>query len=455
MILDDAEVHLRVANHREDGLGRDLGKLAVVAEPQVLQVELLLVDGRGRKERRVDALLKPLRCEVTGVADLPDILDLVIGALRPTVAQGDVAADFLTVFQFIRAWDLAVAHAGPAGVQPEGLGKQDELLSVVSDLLVQVVALPSGHHEVIRHAREGAVADEPAERLWFAGDQLDVQPCLLVDLPDLVPQDREDILGDGFVPVLAHGMPCLDRFEQCHICFPLFFLLGSLAQRTVVRTAVERDAVSVQHTEDACPAGVTAGFPDVVDGVAGVVHADDGLVPILAQAPLGVGPDLAAALQPLLGPPHGRSLGGEAGDGLDDVVRAGVGEELSSRIDPVVDAHKAYFVLPAEVQEDPELADAAQRVAVRADDHDVLLAQACEHPTPLRAVLLLGAVFFYDVVAAEPLHPRKVFVPGGEVLREEKVSDSCHVACCSLPLIYEELLTHQMILGIILHTVPA
>ena len=223
----------------------------------------------------------------------------------------------------------------------------------------------------------------------------------------------------------------------------------------MVRAAVERDAVSVQHTEDAGPAGVTAGFPDVVDGVAGVVHADDGLVPILAQAPLGVGPDLAAALQPLLGPPHGRSLGGEAGDGLDDVVRAGVGEELSSRIDPVLDAHKPYFVLTAEIQEDPELADAAQRVAELADDHDVLLAQAGEHPAPLRAVLLLGAVFFYDVVAAEPLHPRKVFVPGGEVLREEKVSDSCHVACCSLPLIYEELLTHQMILGIILHTVPA
>ena len=312
MILDDAEVHLRVAYHGEDRLGRDLGKFAVVAEPQVLQVELLLVDGRGREERCVDASAEPLRGEVTGVADLPDILDLVTGALRLSVAQGDVAADLLAILQLVCSGNLAVAYTGPARVQPEGLGQQDKLLAVVSDLLIQVVAFLPGHNEVARHAGEGAVADEPAERLGLAGNQLDVQPSLLVDLPDLVLQDREDILGDRFVPVLAHGMPCLDRFEQCHICFPLFFLLRALAQRPVVGSAVECDTVSVQHAEYAGPAGVPAGLPDVIDGVTRVVHADDGLVPVLAQAPLSIGADLAAALQPLLGPAHGRGLGRQA-----------------------------------------------------------------------------------------------------------------------------------------------
>ena len=30
-------------------------------------------------------------------------------------------------------------------------------------------------------------------------------------------QFRKDILGDGFVFVLTHGMPCLYRFKQCHL----------------------------------------------------------------------------------------------------------------------------------------------------------------------------------------------------------------------------------------------
>ena len=76
----------------------------------------------------------------------------------------------------------------------------------------------------------------------------------------------------------------------------------------MMRTAVELDAVAIQRTKDAGPAGISASFPYIVNGVASIVHADDGLVPVLAEAPLGVGPDLAAALQALLGPPHGRDL---------------------------------------------------------------------------------------------------------------------------------------------------
>ena len=62
MILDDAEVHLAVADYREDRLGRYLGKLAEVLKTDVLQVELLLVDGSRGKEGRVDPFLEPLRC---------------------------------------------------------------------------------------------------------------------------------------------------------------------------------------------------------------------------------------------------------------------------------------------------------------------------------------------------------------------------------------------------------
>lgn len=41
---------------------------------------------------------------------------------------------------------------------------------------------------------------------------------------------------------------------------------------------VELHTVPVQDAEHACAAAVAADLPDVVDGVTGVVHADDGLL---------------------------------------------------------------------------------------------------------------------------------------------------------------------------------
>ena len=108
VILDDAEVHPAVADHREDRFGRHLGKLAEVLESHILQVELLLVDrGRG-EEGRLDAFIEPLRGEVAGVADVPDRLHLVTGALGLAVTQRDVAAYLLSVLKLIGPRNLAV-----------------------------------------------------------------------------------------------------------------------------------------------------------------------------------------------------------------------------------------------------------------------------------------------------------------------------------------------------------
>ena len=120
-----------------------------------------------------------------------------------------------------------------------------------------------------------------------------------------------------------------------------------------------------------------------------------------------------------------------------------------------MDAHETDPVLPAEVQEDPELADTAKRIAELAHHDHIFLAQPGEHPPPLGTVLLLGSFLLDDGIASERLHPRQVFIPGGEVLREEKVSVLCHIYGRFLPLIYEELLTRQMILDSILVRVPA
>ena len=86
VVLDDAEIHLAVADHREDRLGRDLGDLAIVLKSHILQIELLLVDGGRSKQGRFNTLPEPFRGQVAGVADVADVLHLVTGALGLAVA---------------------------------------------------------------------------------------------------------------------------------------------------------------------------------------------------------------------------------------------------------------------------------------------------------------------------------------------------------------------------------
>ena len=108
MILHDAEVHLGVADHREDWFGRDLRDLAVILEANILKVELLLVDGSRGEEGRLDTFPEPLRGQVAGVADVANVLHLVTGALGLAVAQCDVATDLLPGLQLIGSGDLTV-----------------------------------------------------------------------------------------------------------------------------------------------------------------------------------------------------------------------------------------------------------------------------------------------------------------------------------------------------------
>ena len=125
MVLYDSKVHLAVADHGEDGLCRDLGDFAVVPKAEVLQIELLLVDCRRSQYGRIDALVEPPRGDVAGVADLLDAFHLVAISMRLSIAQGDIASDLLPVCKLIGSGDLPVAESRPAGIQPQGLGQQD------------------------------------------------------------------------------------------------------------------------------------------------------------------------------------------------------------------------------------------------------------------------------------------------------------------------------------------
>lgn len=117
MVLDNAEIHFAVSDHGEKGLACNLGDLAEVTKAQVLQIDLLLVDGRGSQDGSINTFIEPFRGDVAGVTNLLDVLHLVTFSLRFPIAQGNVAADLLSVGQLIGSGDLPVAESRPAGVQ--------------------------------------------------------------------------------------------------------------------------------------------------------------------------------------------------------------------------------------------------------------------------------------------------------------------------------------------------
>ena len=61
-------------------------------------------------------------------------------------------------------------------------------------------------------------------------------------------------------------------------------MIISLLQRPLVPSSVELHAVAVQDAEDAGAALVATDLPDLVDGVAGVVHVDDGALTVELQS---------------------------------------------------------------------------------------------------------------------------------------------------------------------------
>lgn len=87
MTLDDAKVYLAVADNREERPGNDLGEFAEIPEAEILDEELLLIDGRGCQQRRIDALSKPLRSQIARIAELPCRFGLVSLALRLPVSE--------------------------------------------------------------------------------------------------------------------------------------------------------------------------------------------------------------------------------------------------------------------------------------------------------------------------------------------------------------------------------
>lgn len=48
--------------------------------------------------------------------------------------------------------------------------------------------------------------------------------------------------------------------------------------------SIELHPMAVEHTEDAGSALVAAYFPDVIDGMPGIVHIDHGLLPVLLES---------------------------------------------------------------------------------------------------------------------------------------------------------------------------
>src|SRR5574344_1775423 len=68
MILCNAEVHLCVADKRRSFLCQDLRLLAFSVKSNILEVELLLVDGGRGEQGSLHTIIEPTWSDVTGIA---------------------------------------------------------------------------------------------------------------------------------------------------------------------------------------------------------------------------------------------------------------------------------------------------------------------------------------------------------------------------------------------------
>ena len=129
---------------------------------------------------------------------------------------------------------------------------------------------------------------------------------------------------------------------------PFAFLL----YRALMTATVELDAVAGKDAEDAGAALESAGGPDVLDGIAGVIHLDHCLLPVNLQSGFqGDGLKVFAALH---GPAGAASLSDnvcrQTPNRREDIADGGGREELALGVYAVVDADKTYIISVTQVE---------------------------------------------------------------------------------------------------------
>ncbi len=128
---------------------------------------------------------------------------------------------------------------------------------------------------------------------------------------------------------------------------------------------VRLHAVALENAEHACAALVAADLPDVVDGVAGLVHIHNRLLAV--QPKRGLGPFLLVLLpgteDPGLSPARRSGLRRNAADCVKYVTDRRLWKEFVLGINPVVDGDQPDLVLAAQVQERTEFPYSPQCIA--------------------------------------------------------------------------------------------
>lgn len=217
MALGDAEVDVRVANEGETVAGLHHG-LAISCGGQELEAEALLIDGCGRKQSGLNAKAKPCGRRGIGVAHLLHALDFMLHALRLPVSDGDAACHLLARRKRERFSHLIICKSHPAGVEPERLRQQHNLLTIISDAFAKRGRLRPSHNQIIAHAGELAVLGETAlESLRLVLHQLDVQLPHPVALINLRLQQLHYIASQRLRLISPHRMAGLYCFYHVHI----------------------------------------------------------------------------------------------------------------------------------------------------------------------------------------------------------------------------------------------
>ena len=134
-----------------------------------------------------------------------------------TVADSYDAMKLLACSNGVAVGLFAYREAYPAAVEAQRLCQQHDALAIISHLLVG--AFGCYHCQIVAYTLEVAVFyHTTGESLRLVGDQLYVQPSLLIAQCNLFIKDINNLRLDGLLMILSHRMACDDGFLQCHIC---------------------------------------------------------------------------------------------------------------------------------------------------------------------------------------------------------------------------------------------
>ena len=210
----------------------------------------------------------------------------------------------------------------------------------------------------------------------------------------------------------------------------LLFLFGliTLAERSLMVTAVQDYAVLLEDAEHRTAAAETASSPDGINGLAVAVHCHDALLPFkLALVAFWKRSLAFLKLDNMRGfLPHGNHLGWKRRHGFKYIVNLGVWKQFVAGIYPVVDGNETDPADAACLKKEGEFSGTADRIAEPGNDKFVTPMKTAYKFSESWTEPFIFLFFCHNVAAAIVLHPLTVRFKSAVVFKLLDISNFCH-----------------------------